>query len=231
MSRIVASSVVLLFATAVLCACGAAGSAGGRARPVAAPARAARQAAPPAGAESERAHVRSALVRLADLRTGWRAQRAFESDLRCRSRPFRGARARVVSGRFVSDNASFEETVAIFHDAGESRRALARLDTRGSIACLARIARERMSEQAEGPASRPQLARTESIGADGRALRFVATAPSQVGVVHGVIDAVHLRAGRAVGALLVVSGPQVVSEDVYEGVVALFARRLHAALG
>lgn len=230
-SRIAASSVVLLIATAAVCACGAARPASSRTRPVPAAARPVHHAPPPTGERGEQALVRSAFVRLADAGYGWREQQAFAPNLRCRSGPFRGARARASSGRFVGDNASFEEIVAVFRDAGESRRALARLDARASIACLARTARERMTEQAEGTATRPQLERSEAIGADGMALRFVATAPSQFGIVHGVIDAVHMRAGRGVGALLIVSGPRVVSEDVYERVVALFSRRLRAALG
>jgi hypothetical protein len=236
LGRIVASLISLLFAAAGLSACGGAGptSAGSRAasaRTQPSRTQPSRHAPPAGGKRGERALAHAALVRLADLSRPWREQQAFRSGLRCRSQPYRGARLRVSSGRFVQDNASFQETVAIFRDAAGSRRALARLDSRGSLACLVRTARQQMSDQAEGPATVPQLVRSEPIGRAGKALRFTATAPSQVGEVRGVIDAVHVRAGRGVGALLVVSGPQIVRDDVYDQVMTLFARRLHAALG
>lgn len=232
MSRIVASSIVLPLCAAVsLCACGAARSPSARTRPAATRARAVLHAPPPAGARGDRALALAALVRRADVPARWTEQRAIKPELHCRSRPFRGARTSATSARFVQENTSFEETVAIYRDVAASRRALTRLDGRASIACLLRSVHAHMNEQTEGTATEPQLARSEAIGANGLALRFTASGESQVGVVQGVIDAVHLRAGRGLGALLIVSGPNVIDEAVYERVVALFERRLHAALG
>jgi hypothetical protein len=106
-----------------------------------------------------------------------------------------------------------------------------RLNSPQSTECLRRNARIRMSEQTEGPASRPRLIRVETVGRRARALRFVATAPSQLGLVEGLIDAVHVRVGRGIGALAIVSGPAPVGEALYDDLVAAFRRRLHGALG
>ena len=94
--------------------------------------------------------------------------------------------------------------------------------------CLHHDVRERVSAEAGGPARPLQLARVEALGEHGKAMRFTTIATSSYGVVDGYIDAVHLQAGRMLGALVIVSGLSVLDEDVYERAVGLFTRRLRA---
>jgi hypothetical protein len=229
--RRVVSFVSLLATVSVLAGCGenhATSAGSGRVAPATT---ATHPAAHPHPRLSDRALAGGALVRVADLAPGWRRFGAAIPDLRCSSRPFQAAHAGATTERLTLENTSIQERVEVFSSVAASRKAFARLNDPVSIACLRRTAYVRMSEQTEGPPTRPQLARTESLGSSGRAIRFTATAPSQIGVVHGVIDAVHVRVGRGVGALAIVSGPTIVSEEAYEAVVAAFQRRLRAALG
>lgn len=172
-----------------------------------------------------------ALVRLGEASPRWTERKARRPDLRCASRPFEAARATAATDRFELDETSVQESVAVFSDEAASRRAYARLNSDTSMSCLRQRARRRMAEQTEGPPTRPEVTRAESLGKWGVATRLSATGPSQIGTVRGIIDAVHARVGRGVGALMIVSGPGVVSEELYEDVVAEFKRRLDEALG
>jgi len=230
MRRLVASALGVLAAAAVVSACGSDRAASTHARTGPA-ARTTRSAPPARRATGDRGLAVAALVHLEDLPRGWGRQAPDRGEPRCRSNPFGGARAHTSSDRFVLHNTSFQESVAVFGSTAASRRALKRLDAPRSIACLRRTMRDRVTEQAEAPASPPELMRQEALGGDGLAMRFQALAPSQVGVVSGVIDALHLRVGRGVGALAIVSGPTTVTEAEYEAIVAIFERRLHGAFG
>jgi len=179
-----------------------------------------------------RAELARTLVRLDDLPSGWEEQRASGSILRCGSvRPFRAARRIVSSQRFQRENYGVQETVAVFRTAAASRAAMARLNARTATECLRRHVRRSMSEQLEAQASRPELVRIDSLDGGGRASRFTATTYTQAGPFQGYVDAVHLRVGRSVAALLLVAGPEPLSEELYDDVVAVAERRLRDAFG
>lgn len=179
----------------------------------------------------DRALAASAVLRRADLSSGWGDSKASVPDLRCSSRPFRSALAKVDSRLLELEQTSVQETVAVYRTPAEGRRAFGRLNSDPSIECLRRRARARMSKQTEGPPTRPEIARAESVGRWGAAMRFTSEGPSQVGTVRGIIDAVHVRVGRGVGALLIASGPSAPAGEVYEEVVAAFRERLDDAFG
>ncbi len=181
-------------------------------------------------AHGDRALVASALVQRTDFSEQWEESSVPAPDLRCSSAPFRTAASSAASHRLQLQDTTFQELVGVFGTPAASRAAYARLNSPASMACLRHNARVRMSERTEGEASRPELVRAEPVGRWGKAVRLRATGPSQVGVVHGTIDAVHVRVGRALGALMIVSGPAAVSETRYEQIVAAFTRRLHDAL-
>jgi hypothetical protein len=230
MCRVVSIVVVLALLAGTGC-----GGAAHRADPAAAQPRRASGPAPqarPALARprDDRALAAAALLAPGDLR-GWSPHPAAAPDLRCASRPFRTARAKATSDRFVREETVVQESVAVFRTTAASRRAFARLNSPASMGCLKRNVRRRMSEHVEGVVSRPQVVRVDASGPTIHAIRFASTAESQIGTVHGVIDAVHVRVGRGIGALLVVSGPALVTDEGYDAIVAAFRRRLDGALG
>ncbi len=225
MKRLLGIVVLVLLATAALSACGGAGGDDGGTA-------AATTAAPPPAPThvGDRALARRALVRRADFPDEWVQQGAPATDLRCDGTdPFVGARALVGSKRIVLDDVGVQETVAVFPTVAATRRAYGRINSRAALRCLHRDVRRRVSKEAEGPAKPLSLVRVEAFGGGaGRAMRFTTTATSSYGLVQGYIDAVHLRAGRMLGALVIVSGLSILDEDVYEHAVSLFARRLRA---
>ncbi|HMJ01643.1 MAG TPA: hypothetical protein VK506_01805 [Conexibacter sp.] len=169
-----------------------------------------------------------ALVQLADLPSGWGRELTSVPDLRCSLRPF--AKARTAATRYRQGRTAVQETVGIFPTAAASRRSYALLNARSSMDCVRRNARRRMSEQAQGPASRPEVARVDPLGRWGKAIRLISSVATQIGKTGGYIDVVHVRVGRGVAALVILSGPRVVDEVVYEDVVAALERRLRDAL-
>jgi len=181
-------------------------------------------------APAARSIAETALLQLADLPADWHA-RSRPPDLRCPSSPFRAADARAASSAFLEENTGIQESVGVFRTAAASRRAFARLNSPASMACVRRNARREMSEQTAGEASRPALARVESLGRWVTVSRFTATSASQIGIVSGVIDAVHARVGRGVGALVIASGLGPVRDELYDDVIAAFTRRLRQAFG
>lgn len=220
--------VVMLLVAAALVACGDAGnpaedttSAAGTAATAAAP--------PPAEHVGDRTLAVRALLRRDDFPDEWGEQRAPVTDLRCDSTdPFVGARALVGSKRITLDDVGVQETIAVFGSAAASRRAYARINSRAALGCLHRDVRRRVSREAEGPAKPLSLMRVDALGGTGKAMRYTTSATSSYGIVHGYIDAVHLRVGRMLGALVIVSGLSVLDEGVYEHAVSLFSRRLRA---
>jgi len=220
-----------LLALAALAGCGGAGDdpGSGTAGGAAAASGASTAASPAPAALDARALARRALIRLSDFPYRWRQESAPVTDLRCDGTdPFVGASTLVGSRRIVLGDTGIQETVAVFPTAAASRRAYVRINSRTALRCLRRDARQRVTEEAEGPARPLQLARVEPLGKHGKAMRFTTTAISSYGVVSGYIDAVHLQAGRMLGALVIVSGLSLPDEDVYERTVGLFRRRLHA---
>lgn len=179
---------------------------------------------------SARAAARMALVRLEDFPVGWGKVDVPVPDVRCgRTNPFAGARAISGSLRILREQIGVQETVAAFASDGASRRAFARINAPGAMRCLRQDVRQEMTAEAGGPASPLEVARVEPLGRWGKATRLSSTAPSSVGQITGSIDAVHLRAGHGLGALVIVSGLGPVDEELYERVVKLFSRRLRAA--
>jgi hypothetical protein len=75
------------------------------------------------------------------------------------------------------------------------------------------------------------VVRIERLGPAATARRYISSSVSSYGKVIGYIDAVHVRAGRAVAALVLVSGPTPPETDLYEHVVQLAPRRLQTTLG
>jgi hypothetical protein len=218
---------VMLLAVAALCGCGGAGgdpaATGGGASGTTATA----DAEPPA--LGDRTLARRALIRRADFPDGWGQQRAPVTDLRCDGiDPFVGARVLVGSRRVVRDDIGIQETIAVFPTAAASRRGYARINSRAAMRCLHRDVPARVSAEAGGPARPLEAVRVDPLGDTGKAMRFTTTATSSFGVVNGYIDAVHLHAGRMLGALVIVSGLDVLEEGIYERAIRLFSRRLRA---
>lgn len=220
---------VVLLLAGLLSACGdehgsAGGAATGTTTAAATPA--------PRPPESARTIARAALVSLDDFPVGWGRADVPVPDVRCGDlNPYAGARAISGSQRILLDQTGVQETVAVFASDGASRRGFARINAPGAMRCLRQDVRREMSTEAGGQASPLQIARVERLGRWGRATRLSATAPSSIGQVTGSIDAVHMRVGRGLGALVIVSGLGPVDDALYARVLKLFSRRLHAALG
>jgi hypothetical protein len=221
--------VLVIFVAAMLSACGDAHDAGGHAATTATTTTKVAER-PPQARGSDGTLARQALVQLGDLPTGWGAQ-APVPQLRCDVDPYAGAHAVARSPRLIVGNTGVQETVAVFRTAAASGRAFGRINAPASMGCLRRDARRQMAAEAEGVASPLELARVEQLGRWGRATRFTATAPSSIGIVSGSIDAVHLRVGRGLAALVIVSAFKPLRDELYERVVAVLSRRLRAELG
>jgi hypothetical protein len=229
--------VAMLLVASALAACGGAGDGGdgdGRGTVAAATTTTRTEATAPRAS----AHVgdavlaRRALVRLADLPDGWSEDRGTVTRLRCGAfQPFRGASALIRSRRLTHEHAGVQERVAIFPTVAIARRELRRLDSGTAAACLRREVRRRVSEEAGGPASPARLVRVERLGPAATARRYISESVSSYGKVIGYIDAVHVRVGRALAALVFVSGPSPPEGALYERVVKLAPRRLQVALG
>jgi len=209
-----------------LAACGSAGE-----RPVGAAA--ARTAPAPAPATGDTARAKRALIRLSDLGRGWHAQAGKVRRLHCTDvEPFAGATALVRSPRLIRGRLGTQERIAIFRSTGAARHALRRLDTPAASRCLRREVRRHASEEAGGPAGPARLVRSDRLGPASQAARYVSTTVGVYGRVATVIDAVHVRVGRAIAAILVVSGgPAPLEASGYEQLRALATRRLQVALG
>jgi hypothetical protein len=173
-----------------------------------------------------------ALVRLADLPEGWIEDRGTVTRLQCGAlQPFRGASALVRSKRLTHDHFGVQERVAVYATVAAARDALRRLDSRTAAGCLRRELRRHVSEEAGGPASPATLVREERLGPTASARRYISSSVSSYGKVIGYIDAVHVRIGRALAALVFVSGPAPPEVDLYEHVAQLAPKRLQTALG
>jgi hypothetical protein len=180
---------------------------------------------------SDRALAGGALLQLVDMPSEWGEAPQGMPDLRCGSAdPFRGAVAVVATNRFVYETIGIQETIGVFRDEAASGRAFARINSRPALRCLRRNVRQDMVQQAGAPVARPQLMRAEALGPSARAIRYVAEIANDAGPMHGYIDAVHLRVGRAVGALVIAAGLEPASEELYERVVARMTSRLQRAL-
>jgi hypothetical protein len=221
---------VMLVVAAGVAACGSAdkGDGGGAA---AASARTQRPAAPSPPA-TDVARARTALVRLADMPQGWSEQRGNVTRLRCGSfEPFAGASALVRSRRLTQEHSGVQERIALYRSTAAAARALRRLDSRTAASCLRRELQRHVSEESGGPAGPATLVREERLGPTSRARRYTSTGVGNYGKVVGYIDAVHARVGRALAALVIVAGPSPPDEALYNRIVAVATRRLHATVG
>lgn len=229
---------VALLVAAALAGCGSARDAGGsgtvataRTRPSSTRPATTTPARTAAG-EHDVARARDALVRLADLPDGWTEQAGAVTRLHCGSfEPFGRTSALVRSLRLTQEHAGVQERIALYPTAADARRALRRLDSRTAAGCLRRELRRHVSKESGGPAGPAQLVRAEPLGPGAQARRYVSTSVSSYGKVVGYIDAVHIRVGRALGALVLVTGPSPPDEKLYERVVAVVTRRLRTTLG
>lgn len=189
-----------------------------------------RAAAPPPASNEARAE--HALIRLTDFPREWRAERGTLVRIRCGTlNPYDGATVLLTTRRLTRDHVGVQERIAVFPSVAAARAGLRRLDSRVAAGCLRRELQRYVSAEAGGPASAPQLARFDHIGPNAQARRYISTAISSFGRVFGSIDAVHVRANRALVALMVVSGPAPPEAELYDRVVHLVLRRLHAVLG
>jgi hypothetical protein len=218
--------VLLTLLAAALSACG-------DAREDGAPATVAQHAQrPPTAAQaSDRVRARRALVRLRDFTAAWSLADVPVPDVRCgETDPYAGARVVASSKRILRDKVGVQETVTLFRGSRASARAFARMNAPAAARCFRRDVRRELTKEAGAQASPLEVARIEWPAHWEKATRFSATAPSSLGVIQGSIDAVHLRVGRALGALVIVSGIGPVQVPLYDRVMKLFSRRLHAAL-
>ena len=177
---------------------------------------------------SERTLAEQALLRLDDFPAEWDAGQGLRSSIRCRARPFRGARVLVNSAQLTQGQIGVQETIGVFPTAAAGRRAFARINARPAMSCLREEMRRRISVEAGAPASPVELMRLERLGPEVLAKRFASSAPTPYGTNTGYIDSVHFRVGRALAALVVVVGLREPDEALYERVVALSQRRLRA---
>ncbi|MGN6189699.1 MAG: hypothetical protein ACTHOE_12445 [Conexibacter sp.] len=226
---------MLVLATAVG-GCGNAGSRSAGGTTATAPASATKpstQARPPPRPANDVARAEAALIRLADMPSReWSQQSGNVTRLHCGSfEPFAGARALVRSRRLTQDHAGVQERIALYRSPAAAAHALRRLDSRIAANCLRHELRRHVSEESGAPAGPAELVRAEPLGPTANARRYTSTSVSQYGKVVGYIDAVHARVGRALAALVIVSGPAPPDEALYNRVVALVTRRLNATLG
>ncbi|HEX7291555.1 MAG TPA: hypothetical protein VF250_10560 [Conexibacter sp.] len=234
MRRSLGLLVAMVVVSTALAACGDTGDGDGRgAAAVAATTRTSPQTRPPeAPPLDDVARAERALVRLADLPDGWSEQAGHVTRLRCGGfEPFAGASAIVRSRRLTQEHSGVQERIALYRSPAAAARALRRLDSSTAVRCLRQELRRRVSEEAGGPARPAEVMRAERLGPTSNARRYISEGVGNYGKFVGYIDAVHARVGRALAALVVVSGPGPPDEALYERVVALVTRRLDATLG
>jgi hypothetical protein len=229
--RLLGLSVAMVVVAAALAACGDASDRdGGGAATAAAPTRTTTPAA--ALPRGDVARAEHALVRLADLPGGWSEQAGNVTRLRCGGfDPFLGASALVRSRRLTQENTGVQERIALYRSPAAAARALRRLDSSAAARCLRQELRRHVSEEAEGPAGPANLVRAERLGPAANARRYTSEGIAEYGKFVGYIDAVHARVGRALAALVVVSGPTPPDEALYDRIVAVVTRRLNATHG
>lgn len=191
---------------------------------------------PPASRVSENvsdvALAKRALVRLADLPGGWTEDGHTVTRLQCGAlQVFHGASALVRSKRMTQEHLGVQERVAVYATVAGARAALRRLDSPTAADCLRRELQRHVSDESGGPARPARLVRAERLGPTATARRYISASISSYGKVIGYIDAVHVRVGRALGALVLVSGPAPPEVDLYERVVQLAPKHLQATLG
>jgi hypothetical protein len=221
---------VLLVVTTAVAACGNAGD-GDDGATVATTTSSQPQTRPAAPSADDVAWAKQALVRLTDLPQGWSEQRGNVTRLNCGSfEPFRGSSALVRSPRLTLEHAGVQERIALYRTVAAARRALARLDSDRAADCLRRELRRHVSEEAGAPAGPAKLVRVDRLGRTAHATRYMSTSVSNYGKVIGYIDAVHALQGRAVAALVFVTGPARPNEELYDDVVAVVMRRLRTTL-
>jgi hypothetical protein len=230
-SRSIGVVLVMLLVAAAVAACGGASGDGAGDRATIA-ARTQPAATRTTEDVSDAALATRALVRLADLPHGWAEERGTVTRLQCGTlQPFGGARALVRSKRLTHDHLGVQERVALYATVAAARNALRRLDSRTAANCLRRELQRHVSEEAGGPASPATLVRLERLGPTATARRYISSSVNSYGKVIGYIDAVHVRIGRALAALVFVSGPAPPDEVLYEHVAQLAPKRLQTALG
>jgi hypothetical protein len=227
-ARSIGLILAMLFVAIGVAACGDAGDGSGG---TSSPAAAATRTQPPAADVNDVTRAKRALVSLVDVPKGWREDDGTVTRLRCGSfDPYESATAVMRSKRLTHARSGVQERIALYADDAAARRGLTRLDSPTAAACLRREVRRRVSEEAGGPATPAELVRVDRLGPAAHARRYVSSSISSYGKVVGYIDAVHLRVGRAVGALVFVSGPTPPDESLYDDVVDAVSRRLQATL-
>lgn len=227
---------VMLIAVTAVVACGDAGDDADRGDSVSAPASTPpprTRPAPPPPPTTDVARAKAALVRLADMPDDmWSEQRGVVTRLECGGfEPFAGASAIVRSPRLSQEHSGVQQRIALYRSAAAARRALRRLDSDRAASCLRRELRRHVTRESGGPAGPARLVRAERLGPTSNARRYTSTSVSNYGKVVGYIDAVHARVGRALAALVIVSGPTPPGEALYEQVVSTVTRRLQTTLG
>jgi len=231
-SRSIGVVLVLLRVAAAVAACGGARDDSAGTTAAATPPRT--QPAPSGTdvATSDVTIAERSLVRLADLPDGWSESGGTVTRLQCGTlQPFRGASALVRSKRLTYQHYGVQERVAVYPDQAAARAALRRLDSRIAAGCLRRELQRHVSEEAGGPASPARLVRAERTGPTATTRRYISVSVSSYGKVIGYIDAVHVRIGRALAALVFVSGPAPPEVPLYERIVQIAPRRLQTTLG
>lgn len=222
--RVLGLVLVMLVAATAVAACGSAGGrdVGDRATRTRVQPQASR---PPAASAVMRA--KRALVRLADMPDGWSEQKGDVARLDCGGfEPFAGADTLVRSPRLTWHHTGVQERIALYRSPAAAARALRRLDSDRAASCLRRELQRHVSAEAESPASPAELVRQERLTATSHATRYVSTAVGNFGKIVGVIDAVHVRAGRSLAALAIVSSPDPLDVELYDRIVGLVAHRL-----
>jgi len=231
-SRSIGVVLVMLLVAMAVAACGGAGDENAASTVATTTAR--RQPAPPrtSADASDVALATRSLVRLADVPDGWSESGGTVTRLECgRLQPFRGANALVRSKRLTHDHYGVQERVALYPTSAAARAALRRLESHTAVNCLRRELRRHVSDEAGGPASPARLVRAERMGPSSTTRRYISVSVSSYGKAIGYIDAVHVRIGRALAALVFVSGPLPPEEPLYERIVQIAPRRLQATIG
>ena len=228
---------VMLVVGTTAVACGDAGDDGSSsdAGTVAAPASTppATRPAPPPPPTTDVARAKAALVRLSDMPANmWSEQPGVVTRLNCGGfDPFAGASAIVRSPRLSREHGGVQERIALYRSPAAAARALRRLDSNRAASCLRRELRRHVTRESGGPSGPAELVRAERLGPTSNARRYTSTGVGNYGKVVGYIDAIHARVGRALAALVIVSGPTPPEEALYEHVVSTVTRRLHTTLG
>jgi hypothetical protein len=177
---------------------------------------------PPVGT---RAAVRAAVLSQDAIGTGWTVD-ARAPPVACPAiDPWRDATVKAISPLLRQESVAVQQTVAALPTPALARASSKRLQSRPAQACFERALKAEIRRR-QGIANFGPMT---AVRGDANEQRSTISSLMEYGKVTTCIDEIRTQAGRVLADTVVISGPEPVSEELLERIVARVRQRLRDA--